>query len=150
MYETFERGLEPGLLPGCEDLVRMWQNKRGDRPVPAWTDFDFHDFTGWHGRITLADVTYDPFDFRYRLVGTKVAERLRKDYTGKFYTQMVQDGMDPIDDFEFYEMICRGMLVARLSGDLRWAGKTSVSVTFVDFPLSDDGTTTTQILTAML
>jgi hypothetical protein len=150
LYETFERDIDPEALPGCEDLVRLWQEKRGDRPVPAWADFDFHDFTGWHGRITLADVIYDPFDFRYRLVGLQVTERLRKDYTGKLYTEMVAEGMDPFDDFEFYEMTSRKLLISRLSGDLRWAGQKYVSVTFIDFPLSDDGEKGTHILTAML
>lgn len=150
LYETFERDVDPEALPGCEDLVRLWQEKRGDRPVPAWADFDFHDFKGWHGRISLADVMYDPFDIHYRLVGLQIAERLRKDYTGKLYTEMVAEGMVPFDDFEFYEMTSRKMLIARLSGDLRWAGQRHVSVTFIDFPLSNDGEKATHILTAML
>lgn len=150
LYETFERDVDPAMLPGCEDLVRLWQDRRGDRPVPAWSDFGFHDFKGWHGRITLADMIYDPFDFRYRLVGLQVAERLGRDYTGKLYTEMVAGGMDPFDDFEFYEMTSRKLLISRLSGDLRWAGKKYVSVTFVDFPLSDGGDRATHILSAML
>ncbi len=150
LYETFERDIDPEALSEFEDLVRLWQDKRGDRPVPAWADFDFHDFKGWHGRISLADVMYDPFDIRYRLVGLQMAERLGKDYTGKLYTEMVAEGMDPFDDFEFYEMTSRKMLISRLSGDLRWAGQKHVTVTFINFPLSDDGKKGTHILTAML
>ena len=150
LYETFERDVEPAMLPGCENLVRLWQGKRGDRPVPAWSDFNFPDFKGWHGRITLADVIYEPFDLRYRLVGIQVAERLRKDYTGKLYTQMVEEGMDPIDDLEFYEMTNRKMLISRLTGDLRWAGHKYVTVTLVGFPLSDGGETATHQMSAML
>ena len=150
LYETFDRDVDPAELAGFEYLVGLWREKRGGRPAPAWADFNFHDFTGWHGRITLAEVTYDPFDFRYRLVGTNVAERLGKDYTGKSYTEMVRDGMDPLDDFEFYEMTCNEMLISRLSGDLRWVGSKHVSVTFADFPLSDNGERATHILTAML
>ncbi len=150
LYETFERDIDPEALSEFEDLVRLWQDKRGDRPVPAWADFDFHDFKGWHGRISLADVMYDPFNIRYRLVGLQMAERFGKDYTGKLYTEMVAEGMDPFDDFMFYEMTSRKMLISRLSGDLRWAGQKHVTVTFVEFPLSDDGKKGTHILTAML
>jgi len=82
-YEIFERDVEPKMLPGFEDLVRLWQKKRGDRPVPAWSDFDFHDFVGWHGRITASEVLYDPFDYRYRLFGEQIAEQFNADYTGK-------------------------------------------------------------------
>jgi hypothetical protein len=47
-------------------------------------------------------------------------------------------------------MTSRKLLISRLSGDLRWAGQKYVSVTFIDFPLSDDGEKGTHILTAML
>lgn len=150
LYEVFDRNVEPEALPGCEDLVRLWQHKRGGRLVPAWSDFDFHEFKGWHGRISLTEVLYDPFDFRYRLVGSQIVERLRKDFTGKLYSEMVSDGMDPLDDFEFYEMTSREMLISRLSGNLRWAGRKHVTVTFVDFPLSDAGDMATHSLSAML
>jgi hypothetical protein len=150
LYETFELDVEPEALPGFEDLVRLWRDKRGDRPVPAWGDFEFRDFKGWHGHITLAETIYDPFDFRYRLVGLEVAARIGKDYTGQLYTEMVKNGMDPFDDFEFYEMTSRKMLISRLSGDLRWVGQKHVSVTFVDFPLADSGDKATHVLSAML
>jgi hypothetical protein len=58
--------------------------------------------------------------------------------------------MDPFDDFEFYEMTSRKMLISRLSGDLRWAGQKHVTVTFIDFPLSDSGEKATHSLSAML
>jgi hypothetical protein len=150
LYEVFERDIEPEALPGCEDLVRLWQERRGDRPVPAWADFNFHDFTGWHGRISLADVTYDPFDFSYRLVGLQVAARLRRDCTGKLLSVMVAEGTDPVDDLEFFEMTSRKMSIARLSGNLHWAGQKNVAATFIEFPLSDTGEKTTHILSAML
>ncbi len=45
-YENFDRDIEPEDLPGFDDLVRLWQSKRGDRTVPSWSDFDFYDFKG--------------------------------------------------------------------------------------------------------
>ncbi len=66
-YEFFDRDIEPAALPGFEDLVRLWQDRRGDRAVPSWSDFDFYDFKGWHGRISVYEISYDPFDYACRL-----------------------------------------------------------------------------------
>ena len=43
-YECFERDVAPETLPGFEDMIRLWRGKRGGRPVPARSDFDFADF----------------------------------------------------------------------------------------------------------
>ncbi len=149
-YEVFERDIEPEMLPGFEDLVRLWRKKRGDRPAPAWSDFDFHDFAGWHGRIAVSDVFYDPFDYRYRLFGQKIAEQFKTDFTGKLGSELVDSGQEPPEDMEFYEMVCRKKLITRVSGQLNRHGRTHVNVTFVEFPLSDTGEMTTHTVMAMI
>lgn len=45
-YEYFDGVLEPESLPGFEDLVLLWNEKRDGRAVPSWSDFDFTDFKG--------------------------------------------------------------------------------------------------------
>jgi len=149
-YEIFEGDVEPEMLPGFEDLVRLWQEKRGDRPAPAWSDFDFHDFGGWHGRIAMLEVFHDPFDMRYLLFGEKVAERYKTDFTGKLFSELVDSGHEPVEDMEFYEMATAKMLIARVSGELYWLERPHVSTTFLEFPLSENGETTTHLLSAMI
>jgi hypothetical protein len=149
-YEIFERDVEPEMLPGFEELVRLWQNKQGDRPAPAWSDFDFHDFAGWHGRIAVSDISYNPFDFRYRLFGEKMAERFEADHTGKLFSDLIDSGQEPTEDLEFYEVACREMLITRVSGQLYWLRRPHISATFVEFPLSDTGEMTTHFVEAMI
>lgn len=149
-YEMFERDIEPELLPGFEDLVRLWREKRGDRLIPAWSDFDFHDFAGWHGRISLMEILYDPFDWRYQLFGEKIAEQYKVDFTGKLGSELVDSGHERVEEFEFYEMVCRKMLISRVSGQLKQFRRPHASATFVEFPLSDDGETTTHTFFAMV
>jgi len=150
LYEYFERDIAPDALPGFEDIVMLWQSRRGGRPAPALADFDFYDFKGWHGRIVLEDVFYEPFDYRFRLVGVDVTNRLGADYTGRLYSEVVAGGVNPIDDFEFYEMTCREMLISRVSGDLGWTNRQYTSAVFTEFPLSDNGRMATHLLTAMI
>ncbi len=149
-YETFERDVDPDLLPGFEDLVRLWQARRGDRPAPAWSDFEFRDFAGWHGRIAMLEVFHDPFDMRYLLFGETVAERYRADFTGRLLSDLVESGQEPAEDMPFYEMATARMLIARVSGELNWLQRPHVSSIFVEFPLSDNGETTTHLLAAMI
>jgi hypothetical protein len=148
-YEFFERDIEPEMLPGFENLVRLWRKKQGDRPVPAWSDFDFHDFVGWHGSIAVPDVFHDPFDYRYRLFGDKLAERLEVDCTGELLSELVECGLEPPENMEIYEMTSRKMLITRDSGQRYRLHRPDVSTTFVEFPLSDADEMTTHILTAM-
>ncbi len=138
-YEYFDRDIEPAALPGFEDLVRLWQGKRGDRAVPSWSDFDFYDFKGWHGRLSVYDVSYDPYAYTCRLSGTEV--------TG---LELEKKKVEPPAAMEFYEMNCRQMRISRLSGSLKIAGREHAQITFIEFPLSDDGLRATQTLEAMI
>ncbi len=149
-YEYFDRDIEPSTLPGFEDLVRLWQDKRGDRTAPAWSDFDFYDFKGWHGRISVYDVSYDPFDYICRLSGTAVDGVYDQTMTGITGSELTETRADDPATMEFYEMTCRGMLISRASGPLDIKGRGHIQATFVEFPLSDDGIMATHALEALI
>lgn len=150
IYEYFDRDIDPAALPGFEDLVRLWQNKRGDRAVPAWSDFDFYDFKGWHGRISVYDISYDPFDYVSRLSGTVVDGVYNQTLTGTKGSEQTEMRADDPATMEFYEMTCGEMLISRASGTLEIKGRVQVQATFVEFPLSDDGIRATHALEALI
>ena len=59
-----------------------WNQKRGDRPMPARRDLDPVDIPRLLPFIILVDVlSCDPLDLRYRLIGTAVRDRIRIDLT---------------------------------------------------------------------
>jgi hypothetical protein len=149
-YEYFDRDVDPAALPGFEDLVRLWQDKRGDRAVPSWPDFDFYDFQGWHGRIGVYDITYDPFDYVCRLSGTVVDGVFGRTMTGVRGSELAELRVENPATMEFYEMTCRRMLISRQSGPLNFKGREHIQATFVEFPLSDDGQRSTQTLEALI
>ena len=149
-YEYFDRDIEPAALPGFEELVRLWRDKRGDRAVPSWSDFDFYDFKGWHGRISVYDISYDPFDYVSRLSGTVVDGVYDQTMTGTKGSELADMLGEHPASMEFYEMTCGGMLISRASGPLDFKGREHVPVTFVEFPLSDDGIRTTHTLEALI
>ena len=59
-FTHYDPDIDPALLPHFSKLIEIWQSKRQGRRVPAWQDFDFYDFKGWHGYISVYEVTYDP------------------------------------------------------------------------------------------
>ncbi len=149
-YEYFDCDIEPSALPGFEDLVRLWQGKRGDRTVPSWSDFDFYDFKGWHSQISVYDISYDPFEYTTGLSGTKVDVAYDQTMTGLTGSELEDMRVEPSASMEFYEMTCRQMLISRQLGLLNFKGREHVKVTFVEFPLSDDGLRATQTLEALI
>ncbi len=150
IYEYFDRDIEPAALPGFEGLVRLWQEKQGDRAAPAWSDFGFYDFKGWHGRISVYEITYDPFDYVTRLSGTMVDGVYDRTMTGVTGSEMEEMRVEPPAAMEFYEMTCRRMLISRQSGLLNIKGREHIQVTFVELPLSDDGVRSTHTLEALI
>lgn len=149
-YEYFDRDVEPSALPGFEDLVRLWQDRRGDRVVPSWSDFDFYDFKGWHGRLSVQDISYDPFEYTYRLSGTDFDEAFGRTMTGTTGSELTEMRVESVAPLEFYEMTCRQMLIARTSGPLNLKGREHVLTTLLEFPLSDDGIRATHTLEALI
>jgi hypothetical protein len=149
-YEYFDRDVEPATLPGFEDLVRLWQDKRGDRAAPSWSDFDFYDFKGWHGRISVYDISYDPFDYINRLSGTVFDGVYAQTMTGTKGSELAEMRVEDPANMEFYEMNCRQMRISRASGPLDLDGREQVQIVFVEFPLSDGGPRATHTLEALI
>ncbi len=149
-FEHFDRDIGPALLPGFEDLVRLWLGKRGDRAVPSWSDFDFYDFKGWHGRLCVYDISYDPFDYTIRLSGTVFDGVYERTMTGTKGSELAETRVEDPTTTEFYEMICDRMLISRVSGPLNMKGREHIHATFVELPLSDDGHRATHTLEALI
>ncbi len=149
-YEYFDRDIEPGALPGFEDLVRLWQDRRGGRVVPSWSDFDFYDFKGWLGQIGVYEISYDPFDYVCRLSGIEVDGVFEQTLTGAKGSELAEMRVEHPATMEFYEMTCSQMLIARTSGGFYATEGEHVQATFVEFPLSDDGLRATHTLEALV
>ena len=70
-------------VPGIASLQALWDSRRGARRLPARDDFPVEDLRPWLGYVSLVDVTPPPRRFRWRLIGTGIAERLGRDAAGR-------------------------------------------------------------------
>jgi hypothetical protein len=72
-------------------LYRHWQSVRGDRPMPSRADLDPLSLPQLLGNLILVDVLRDPtrsLRFRYRLIGTRLTERVGRDMTGRHFDEV--------------------------------------------------------------
>jgi hypothetical protein len=61
-----------------------WNQQRGERPMPARADLDPADIVSILPHVILLDVQDDPLDFRYRLIGTAIVNKLHRNLTGQW------------------------------------------------------------------
>ena len=71
---------------GFAQLAALWEQRRGDRTMPARRDFRFEDFLPWLGHMHLIEI--EPNDFLFRIFGTTVADWLGADFTGRRLSQI--------------------------------------------------------------
>ena len=65
-----------------------WDRIRAGRAMPSRADLDPADIRTILPCVFLLDVAQDPLDFRYRLIGTKMATHLNRDLTGSWMSDL--------------------------------------------------------------
>lgn len=83
-----DRGAQPPVdgavtHPALVRLLGYWHAKRGERRWPSRADIDPLELRFILGNIVLVDVSWRPLQFRYRLVGSNIVERIGYDPTGR-------------------------------------------------------------------
>ncbi len=71
--------------PNLVRLYRHWETVRGTRSMPSRAEFDPLALPDLLGNLLLIDVMRDPLRFRYRLIGSRLTERVGRDMTGRFF-----------------------------------------------------------------
>jgi len=73
------------------DLRRLydyWESRRAGRRYPARSDIDPVEFSFALGNVTLIEVLYNPVRFKFRLMGSLMAQRVGRDLTGKMVDEL--------------------------------------------------------------
>ena len=115
-----------------------WQSKLSGRRMPSRKDLEPTEIPELLANIVLVDVSHDPLDFRYRLIGTAIVDRIAFDYTGKRFAEIAhqQPGSKV---WETAARICEER--APLTSDIPYVGPDQWVRGYRDLylPLSDDG-----------
>ncbi|MBO6521838.1 MAG: hypothetical protein JJ900_15730 [Rhodospirillales bacterium] len=73
-------------IPHLVTVFDHWNRVRGDKTAPSLTDFRLEDIEpSIVPRLTIADFSGPPFDYRFRFFGSRVVEASGMELTGKKY-----------------------------------------------------------------
>jgi len=137
----------PGEIssPMVHQMFAYWHGKCAGRMAPRPRDIEPGDLKRLLPFIAISDVLVDPFDLRFRLVGTSIVEAVGYDFTGKRFHEMpVTTGMERW--LTHYQRVVEHKRphYGRYRGELG-----PETVRYVDhgaFPLSSNGTTVDRII----
>jgi len=138
--------------PTLAAIHDYWDAKRGGRAMPARADINppqLREHLGW---IILVDVLPDLSDFRYRLVGTKVARYFGSDGTGQTISEAFrQYGAGAIKGVQaVHRKAARDKVAVAARGEAAWLADGFDYFDSIYLPLSDDGETVNMILSAFV
>lgn len=128
-------------------LLAYWERKRGSRAMPAPRDMDPVEIPRLIPWLAILDVTHEPLDARYRLMGTRIVEMGGVDRTG----QSFRDGHSGARLEERLTAL-RQLMAERtpvaLSGRLDWLGRDYRRFQCIHLPLSENDSVVSRLVAA--
>jgi hypothetical protein len=133
--------------PRLVRLYRHWEAIRGARAMPSRAAFDPVDVPELLGNLILVEVLRQPLRFRYRLIGSRLTERVGRDMTGRFFDEvpepLYRERLREWHGGTVAERAPRGGVTARRLLQ-RWA-----PYEILTLPLSEDGVEVDMTLTGL-
>jgi hypothetical protein len=86
------------------DLVAYWNRVRGGRLAPRWPDIDPGEIKRLLPNVIVSEVLTDPFDIRYRIVGSEIVAKYGYDFTWKSLRSIMNTNAESYWWLEFYQV----------------------------------------------
>ena len=123
---------------GLHQLFAYWDRLRAGRIAPAWSEIDPAEIKGLLPHIIVTEFLNDPFDVRFRLVGTTIVDAYGEDFMGKNLRSL-----EPTGGVELWLDLYASLVRERLPVYGRYSLSSDyVQTQYADagiFPLSADG-----------
>lgn len=118
------------------ELYRVWQSLRNGERIPHRRDFDPIAHVSLLPDIFMIEVSEDiPPRFRYRLIGTRIANTLGRDVTGAWLDELYGQTPKMLKAFDYP---LRQKQPIRTYGTVHWIDKEFLSYESGIFPLLTD------------
>lgn len=135
--------MDPDMVcrdPLLSDLHAYWESRKQGRKFPSRRDIDPADLVRHLGNVFLIDVSHDPLRLRYRLLGTRIAEVMRRDSTGKYYDEIyAPELLEAI--YRSFRWMFENERPLRTHGDTFYPDRNFYTYEALNLPLSSDGET---------
>ncbi|WP_339831163.1 PAS domain-containing protein [uncultured Parvibaculum sp.] len=135
------------LAPPLPMLIAYWERKRGTRIMPAPSDIDPVEMPRLLPYIAIADITCEPLDMRYRLMGTRLVEMGGVDRTGTSIRE-AHSGERLAERLAALEHLLASPGPVAHGGHLDWLDRGYRRFECVHLPLSADGVNVTRLIAA--
>ncbi len=130
------------------EILRIWQDLAGSRPMPARADFHPRIFLRHLPDIALVDVQREPLRVRYRLVGTNITRAVGRELTGQWYDRLYPPQiMAQVE--RVYTWIVTHRRPLRTTGMALFFDRQMYSYEVLNLPLSAEGEAVDMVLAAM-
>lgn len=125
-------------------IVSLWKSKwSACGAFPAWRDFDFLDFEGWWGHLSLGELQRDPFDLCWVLWGSRLVEWWGREYTNQLISKQPYLGKTwEQSERPYLQELRDKRLIGFVSGTLAPQQREYHHVHGVDLPLEQNGVVT--------
>ena len=135
-----------GVDPLCEpenaslrELMAYWRGRHPDGRLPTRADIDPLHIPKLLPSIFLVDALKGPPHFRYRLMGTRLAETYGIDITGKAVNEAFPPSIIGVVE-ALYRQVAEKRKPIRTYGKLIWLGKHHIAFESIHLPLAgNDG-----------
>jgi hypothetical protein len=138
--------------PTLSFLYEYWERKRGNRKMPSRRDIIPSDLKHHLSWVLLADAMPELTDFRYRLVGSLVADYFKVNGTDLTLRQVFapfgEATMKTV--LYIYRKAVSGQSPVRLIGRAKWDGTNLEAYETVYLPLSENGQTANMIFSGFV
>jgi hypothetical protein len=129
--------------PALGNFIKLWQAKRGNRPMPARSDFSARDLKANLSRVILFE-TAPGTRYRVRLMGSALTQ-VWGDLTGRFVDEAVPPHLLP-RWIGFLEGVLALRRPLRLKAQVAFMEKTYLVAEFAAVPLCDDAGHPTMVM----
>lgn len=123
MASPYRSELNPVISdnPQFQDLVARWDEKKAGRALPLRKDVDPLELKELLGSLNVIECLPDLTDFRYRLIGTRIAEAYGRDSTGKTVRELYTVSDPEYCDFLIgvYRAVATQQVIGRITATLR-------------------------------
>ena len=132
--------------PEIDRLLAYWRAKKGDRDFPSRADIDPLEFRRDLPRVMMAEVSYDPLEFRYRVAGTGLFAMHGQELTGKLARELDPPEFGAMIHRHYAEVIERRVPILHVI-ELT-VNYLATSYARIILPLSSDGTVIDRLVTS--
>lgn len=138
-YRVYDQQTPAEAFGVFAPVITLWQSQLSGDRVPEWTDFEFDDFIGWYGHISLGELQTDFSEMVFRLWGTELTEIWGKDYTSlSMKDDTLPKHWEEIEQ-PYIETLVQKTGIGVCGGTLYVFDRDFINVTYVDLPVTRAG-----------